>query len=157
MGKLDNLIDFTENHIKDRYLIISMLQYEDSLLLGETAQNIYNSGAFELFNNLETMYVLHRLTLNHFKFNSDDKSLDNYRKIFKYYFKSPDDYDFGVINSVAYMRENRCVFYKEPQLNKGDMIPNIDLFQLDGKSKVKLHEIINKEDYLTFIGAFSNS
>lgn len=157
MGKLDNLIDFTENHIKDRYLIISMLKYEDSLMLGDTARHIYNSGTFELFNNLETMYVLHRLTLNHFNFSSDDKSVDNYRKIFSYYFRSPDDYDFGVINSVAYMRENRCIFYKEEKLNRGDVIPNVDLFQLDGKTQVKLYDMINKEDNLTFIGAFSNS
>lgn len=157
MGKTDNLIDFTEDHIKDRNLIISMLKYEDSLILGEVADYVFKSGVFELFNNLETTFIFHRMTLNKFNFNSDDESVKNYRKIFKYYYNGPTDYDVEVINSVAYMRENRCVFYTEEKLNKGDNLPNIELFKLDGKTKVKLYDEINKDDNLTFIGAFSNS
>jgi hypothetical protein len=157
MGKIDNLVDFTKEHIKNRDLIISMLKYEDSIILGKVADKIFKSGVFELFNNLETTFIFHRLTLNKFNFNSDDNSISNYRQIFKYYFKSPTDYDKEVINSVSYMRENRCIFFTEDKLNKDDIIPDVELFHLNGHTKVKLHEMINKEDNLTFIGAFSNS
>ena len=57
MGKIDNLVDFTKEHIKNRDLIISMLKYEDSIILGKVADKIFKSGVFELFNNLETTFI----------------------------------------------------------------------------------------------------
>ncbi len=157
MGKVSNLVNFTQKDIENRKLIIQILKYEDSLILGSVGDNIFKSNAFELFTDLETTYIFHRLTLNYFNFESDDESVENYRKIFSHYYKSPTDYDKEVIESVAYMRENRCVFYTSEKLNIGDTFPDSELYELDGKTKVSIYNKINKEDNYTIIGAFSNS
>lgn len=156
MGKINDLISFTEKHIKNKELIINMLKYEDSLILGDTGKKIFDSNVFEKYN-LETVYIFHRLTLNYFNFESDDDSVENYRKIFSYYYKNPKEYDKDVINSVAYMRENRCVFFTSEKLNVGDTYPDCQLFEIDGKTKVSIYDKINKDDEFTIIGAFSNS
>ena len=156
MGKLTNLISFTDKHIENKELVINMLKYEDSLILGDTGKKIFKSNVFEKYN-LETVYIFHRLTLNNFNFESTDDSVENYRKIFSHYYKSPSDYDKDVINSVAYMRENRCVFFTSVKLNIGDIYPDCKLFELDGKTKVSIYDKINKDDEFTIIGAFSNS
>lgn len=157
MGKINKLKPFLQEHIQDKSLILEMLKYENSLILGETGKEIFNNESYILFSDLETTYIFHRLTLNHFMFNSNDSDVENYRKIFGYYYKSPTDYDGDIMSSVVYMRENRCIYYKEPRLEKEDYIPNIELYKLDGETKTNLYDQINKNNNYTIIGAFSNS
>jgi hypothetical protein len=157
MGKISNLKPFLEEYISKKSLILKMLKYEDSLILGDIGKQIFENNTYELFSNLETTYIFHRLTLNEFQFSSNDDDVINYRKIFGHYYKSPTEYDHDIINSVAYMRENKCIYYTEPELKKEDFIPNIDLYKLDGITKTSLHNEINKDNKYTIIGAFSNS
>ncbi len=157
MGKISNLNPFLEEYIQNKELILKMLKYEDSLILGDIGKQIFENDTYELFSNLETTYIFHRLTLNEFQFSSDDIDVINYRKIFSYYYKSPTEYDNDIINSVAYMRENKCIYYKEPELEKNNSIPDIELYKLDGITKTTLYKEINKDDKYTIIGAFSNS
>ncbi len=157
MGLLSNLKPFSEENIQNKDLILNMLKYEDSIILGNVSKEIFNNDSYELFSSLETTYIFHRLALNKFGFSSNDSDVANYRKIFGYYYKSPDEYDHDIMNSVAYMRENRCVYYTEPKLEKGDYLPDIELYELDGKTKINLHDKINRNNNYTIIGAFSNS
>lgn len=155
---LEELKEFTEDEIKRRDLIIDMLRYEDSLMLGEVGKQIYGDDTLNHLTSLETFYLFHRMTLNKFNYMTRDKDVSNYRKIFSKYYKNASDYDKEVLDSVCYMRENRCVYYTEPKINIGDNIPNCDLYELDGESKMTLYDLIksNKHQYI-FIGAYSNS
>jgi oligoribonuclease NrnB/cAMP/cGMP phosphodiesterase (DHH superfamily) len=153
----DNILKkFTTDNIKNKELVIQMLEYEDSIIKGDIGKSIYEDSSFEHFSSLEPMYVIHRIVLNNFNFQTDDDDIDNYRKIFAYYYKSPVDYDKDVINSVAYMRENKCVFYTNKDFNIHDTFENIEMYNLN-KNKINLFDKINKEDNYTLIGAFSNS
>ena len=156
--KLKNHIlnKFTIENVKDKQLVINMLQYEDSIIKGDIGKSIYEDTSFEHYSSLEPMYVIHRIVLNTFNFETCDDDIDNYRKIFAYYYKSPSEYDYDVINSVAYMKENKCVFYTNKDFNIHDTFENIDMYDLK-KNKINLFDKINKEDNYTIIGAFSNS
>ena len=154
--KCHSLNKFTKEHVANKILVITMLQYEDSIIKGDIGKSIYEDTSFEHFSSLEPMYVIHRIVLNNFNFETDEDDVNNYRKIFAHYYKSPTDYDEEVINSVAYMRENKCVFYTNKDFNIQDTFENIYLHDLN-KNKVSLFDKINKEDNYTLIGAFSNS
>ena len=56
--------------------------------------------------SLDVEKMINRIVLNYFGFDTSNESVENYRTIFRTYFKSPNDYDVEVINSVHYMREN---------------------------------------------------
>jgi len=103
------------------------------------------------------MYVIHRMTLNAFGFTTTDNDIKNYRKIFSYYYKSPTDYDKQVLDSVTYMRENKCVYYTGKDFNVGDTFEDTQVYDLSGKEKISISSKINPDDEYTFIGAFSNS
>jgi len=133
-----------------------MLNFEDKLYFSNEGQQII------LDNNnlvsLEGSKIIQRITLNNFGFESKDYDLDIYRKIFSYYYKSSIDYDKEILNSVYYMRENRCLYYTSPKINVGDIIPDITIFDLDGINKVNLHTIIKSGDYdKSIIAGFSMS
>lgn len=152
-----NVNSFTEDHCMNRNLIIHMLKYEDEIIHGNVGKSIYANESYEHFTTLESMYVIHRIVLNAFGFKTTDADVQNYRKIFSKYYKSPTDYDEEVLSSVTYMRENKCVYYKGKDYNIGDTFENVQLYNTNGTIKVNIVDMINKEDNYTFIGAFSNS
>ena len=158
------LKDFTSRHLVDRDLIIKMLKYEDSIILspvGIEIRKLYPDG-------LDSDIIINKITLNNFDFKRDHKSLQNYRKIFRTYYKSPSEYDKEVMDSVAYMRENKCVFYKLPEPQIGEVLPNCDIYKLnDSFEKISsatsiYDEIKNIYKYgdnpkHIFVSGFSNS
>jgi hypothetical protein len=150
------MFNFTEEHIKDKELVMKMLKYEDSIILGEKGKEIYSDDSYNHFTSLLAVYTIHRIVLNHFNFINNDEDVLNYRKIFLNYYKSPIDYDADVINCVAYMRENKCVFYTGKDYNIGDTFDDVSILTTE-KNKVNILNKINKEDNYTFIGSFSKS
>ncbi len=158
MGKKDQIteIPFTEDILKDKDLIIKLLSYEDSIILGEEGERIYanpdNCPRVSLFPE----HTIHRKTLSHFGFDTSDESVQNYRKIFGYYYRSALDYDKDVLSSVVYMRENKCVYYTQPIINVGDIMPDCSLYELDGKSKTTIKDELGEFKY-AFVAGFSSS
>lgn len=161
MGKTDRKIDdpipvkFTDETLLDRDLIIKMLKYEDTLILGETGNHIYTDPTYEVSKSLFSERVIHRLVLAHFGFDTSDQSVLAYRKIFKTYYKTPTNYDAEVLQSVAYMRENRCVYYTEPEIKIGDQIPDCMLYTLSGDATT-ITESLGDFEY-AFVAGFSDS
>jgi hypothetical protein len=153
----NNLINFTEDHLKNKSLILKMLKYEESIINSDFANTIFNENSNELYTSLETMYIFHRITLNNFGFITNDKDVENYRQIFKFYYKSPFDYDKEVLDCVCYMRENKCVYYSGKNYEIGDTFEDIQIYELNGINKINLFNKINNNDNYTLIGAFSNS
>jgi hypothetical protein len=152
-----NIRPFTESDIKNRELVLKMLKYEDEIIHSDLGKSIYENESYEHFSSLETMYIMHRITLNAFGFKTNDDDIQNYRKIFKNYYNSPIDYDKEVIESVTYMRENKCIYYTGKNYNIDDVFENVELYDLTGKNKVNLFDKINLKDNYTIVGAFSNS
>ena len=99
-------MSFTEKHIQNKQLILNMLLFEDTLIHSELGKSIYDNDSYEYFTILEAMNVIHRYVLKYFNFHTNEDNIENYRKIFSYYYKSPIDYDKDVILAVSYMREN---------------------------------------------------
>lgn len=157
MGFKKNLISFNLTHIQNRELILKMLKYEDELFLSDSGQkflNIYGNNT----TSLEGSKSLQRKTLNNFGFESGELDLGNYRKIFNYYYNDSKNYDFEILNSVYYMRENRCLYYKSPPLKKNQIIPNLNVFGLDGITQYDLYQLIKSKNYnKTILAAFSLS
>jgi len=160
MGKkdTDNTKPFTMNDVKNKQLVIQMLKYEEQLTKSEYGQSLYKNTLNKPLISLNIEKALNRLVLSYFGFNTSDLNVETYRTIFRTYYNSPNDYDKDVLDSVHYMRENKCVYYKSPPLQLGDKIPNCDLYEIDGKTKTTLYDVINKtkSDY-TLIEAFSLS
>jgi hypothetical protein len=150
---------FKMTDVKNRDLILKMLKYEDSIITSEVGQSIYRNKVNEALFSIEPQLIIQRMTLKHFGFDTDDDSGSNYREIFRNYYKSPTNYDKEVLQSVTYMRANRCVYYTQPIIKVGDKIPNVELYDLDGKTKLDLHKDILKEgDFnYAFMCAFSTS
>lgn len=159
MGKSEKkeLVPFTQDHVKDRKLVIEMLKKEEGIAKGPIGQGMYQNPQNHPLITLNVEHAINRITLAEFGFDTSDESVANYRTVFKTYFRSPDDYDKEVINSSYYMRNNRCVFYKAPELKKGDILPDISLYEIDGKSLTSVHREINEEDRYTVVAAFSMS
>lgn len=149
------LVPFTDQTLLNRELIIRMLKYEDTLILGDIGRKIYTDPSYEVSKSLFSENVIHRMVLTHFEFDTSDDSVFTYKKIFRTYYKSPTDYDNEVLQSVAYMRENRCVYYTEPEINVGDVIDDCRFYELNGK-KTTIKESLGDFDF-AFIAGFSNS
>ena len=152
-----NIRPFIDDDIKNRDLILKMLKYEDEIIHGDIGKSLYDNESYEHYSSLETTYVIHRMTLNAFGFKTNDDDIQNYRKIFKFYYNSPTDYDKEVIESVTYMRENKCIYYTAKNYDIDDTFENIELYDLTGKNKVNLFDKIDLKDNYTIVGAFSNS
>ena len=135
-------IAFTKEHINNRELILKMLRYEDSIMLGDIGKQIYNSYDLYRYTSLDTQYTMNRMTLDHFDFSTDDKSTQNYRTIFQHYYNSPTDYDQEVVASVVYMRENKILFYTDPVLKVGDKYVDVPLLNMNGEL-TSINSIIN--------------
>ncbi len=160
MGKqtTTTLKPFTFNDVNNKELVIQMLKYEEDITKGNHGQSLYCNTLNCPLITLNIEKALNRLTLTYFNFDTSDDSVENYRTIFKTYYRSPDDYDEDVLNSVHYMRENKCVYYKNKPLEIGDKIPDCPLYNLDGKTVTTLYDVINKNaaNY-TMLAAFSLS
>ncbi|VBB17925.1 hypothetical protein YASMINEVIRUS_388 [Yasminevirus sp. GU-2018] len=158
MGKTerkDESIPFTDQTLLDRELIIRMLKYEDTLILGEVGDRIYKDPTYEVSKSLFSEFVIHRMVLSHFGFDTSDESVLNYRKIFKTYYKSPTDFDKEVMQSVAYMRNNRCVYYTEKDVNVGDTLEDCRLYDLAG-NETTIRESLGEFKH-AFVAGFSDS
>jgi len=151
-----SLIKFTPEHLDNRELIINMLKHEDSIIHGEIGQAIFDDPSYEHFSSLEGMNTIQRLVLHDFNFINDDEAVQNYKKIFLKYYKSPTDYDAEVLQSVTYMRENKSVFYTAPDYNVGDTFKSLQVYDVS-KDLINLMDKINPKDRYTFIGGFSTS
>lgn len=157
MGLEKNLISFDLTYIKNKQLILSMLEYEDKLFLSKEGQQFLSEYGLNT-TSLEGSKSIQRKTLNNFGFNSSDTDLANYRKIFHHYYVSPTEYDPQILNSVYYMRENRCLYYKSKPLEINTIIPNLNIYGLDGKTQYDLHNLIREKNYSkTILAAFSLS
>lgn len=157
MGLIKNLLPFDTFTIENKELILKMLKYEDELFLSDQGQQFLN----EYGNNITSLdgsKSLQRLTLNKFGFKSEDSDLKNYRSIFNHYYNSPTDYNKDILNSVYYMRENRCLYYDTKPIKKNDIIPNVNIYNLDGKTKLDLYSIMRDKNFdKTLVCAFSLS
>lgn len=156
--KLDiNLIPFDKSQIENKSLILKMLKFEDDYYLSDEGQQFLKDYGKNT-TSLEGSKSIQRLTLNEFGFESKEKDLKNYRSIFNYYYNSPNDYDKDILNSVYYMRENRCLYYNTKPIKIGDIIPNVNIYKLDGKTTTDIYSILKEKNYdKTIIGAFSLS
>lgn len=146
---------FTLETLKERDLIINMLKYEDSIIRGETGKKIYTNPTYNYTKSFDAEHAIIRLVLDNFDFETDDSAIENYNKIFKTYYNSPTDYDSEVLKSVAYMRENKCVYYTKPEIKVGDTINNCLLYDVDG-NKTSIIESLGEFEH-AFIAGFSNS
>ncbi len=159
MGKTEigEAAPFTLDHVKDKQLIIQMLNYEEQLTKSEEGQAMYQNVLNRPLISLTIEKALNRMTLAKFGFDTSDDSVENYRTTFRTYYRSVDDYDPEVMNAVHYMRENKCVYYKNPPLKIGDVIPDCPLYQLDGQTTTTLYDTIDKNNNYTLIAPFSLS
>lgn len=159
MGKIENQNEkpFTEANVCNRDLVIQMLKYEDSIILGNEGEQIYRNPLFKPRVSLTPEYAIHRLVLSHFGFDTTDTSVENYRKIFVHYYNSPTNYDKEVLSSVAYMRENKCVYYTKPIVNVGDIIPDVMLYNLDGNTTTTLYATLANDFDYAFVAGYSSS
>ena len=134
-----------------------MLNYEEDLTKSDFGQSLYKNTLNRPLVSLTIEKTINRLVLSHFGFDTNDQNVEKYRTIFKTYYKGPTDYDVDVLNAVHYMRENKCVYYKDRVLQIGDKLPNCQLYNLDGQSKVNLYDTIDPNNNYTMIAAFSLS
>jgi len=152
-----NLVSFTHDIIKNKSLILKMLKYENDIFLSDTGQTFLRNFGYKT-TSLEGSKSIQRHVLQRFGFLSSDDDLKIYRRIFHHYYNSPVDYDKDILKSVFYMRENRCLYYTSKPLYDGEIIPNINIFNLNGSDEISLHELINSKQYdKTIVAAFSLS
>lgn len=158
MGKISNtcLVPFTKQDVLNKELVIKMLNYEEALTKSDYGQGLYKNTLNNPLISLTIEKALNRATLSQFGFTTSGQSVEMYRTIFKTYYRDATDYDKEVLDSVHYMRENKCVYYKNKPLQIGEKIPDCELYNLDGKTTT-LYDAINKESDHTLIAAFSLS
>lgn len=151
-------MDFSDEHIKDKNLILTMKKFEESLYFSNDGQKILSDKGMQNMVSFEGVRTIQRLTLKKFNFNASDKSLESYRRIFNYYYKSPFFYDSVVMNSIVYYRENKCLYYTNPTLNIGDTIPECNIISIDdNKTCTIMSTILSAIKQTTMICAFSGS
>jgi hypothetical protein len=148
------LIPFTTEHVLDRALILRMLKFEDNYgrTTGQEIYKVYTS------HNLEPGYAINRKVLSHFGFTTTLKDVETYRGIFSAYYNSPTNYDEEVLNSVYYMKNNKCVFYTKDKLTINDTIRDCNLLTTIGND-VTLFDAIDRYRPFNqiFLCAFSMS
>lgn len=159
MGRTEKITDipFTMEHINNKELVIGMLKYENDIILGPIGKGIYSNPLFKPRISLTPEYSIHRKVLSHFGFNTSDENVKRYRSIFKHYYNSPTDYDHEVLSTVVYMRENKCLYYTAPTIDYGDIIPNCQLYNLDGVTTTTLYETLGNDFEYAFVAAYSTS
>lgn len=153
---IKTLSKFTIEHLDNRQLIINMLKHEDSIIHGDIGKTIFEDPSYEHYSSLEGMHSIHRIVLHDFNFMNDDEAVQNYKKIFSKYYRSPTDFDAEVLQSVTYMRENKSVYYTKPDYNVGDTFKTLSVYDVS-ENIINLIDKINPQDRYTFIGGFSTS
>lgn len=149
---------FTHNDVKNRDLVIKMLKFEEQYTKSEAGQSLYGDILNDPMISLTVEKMINRITLEHFDFDTDDENVETYRTIFRNYYKSSTDYDKEVLDSVHYMRENKCVYYNHKPLNIGDTIPDCNLLKINGKDVTSIYNEIKDKNYkYTLLAAFSLS
>lgn len=149
---------FTNADVKNKPLVIKMLNYEEEITKSDIGRTLYSTKLNRPLVTLTVEHTLNRLTLAHFNFDTSDESVEMYRTIFLNYYTSPTEYDAEVLNAVHYMRANKCVYYTQPPLQIGDVIPDCKLFMIDGENVTSLYDEINRAGAIkTVIAAFSLS
>lgn len=149
---------FTINDVQNKNLIIKMLNYEEKIYKSEQGQNLFLEKYNLAMNTLIVEKIIIRIVLNYFDFDNDESDIENYKKIFKFYYKNENEYDREVMNAVHYFRENKCLFYKTPHIQVGQKIPNCKLFRINGKDSDNLYDIIKRDQHKhTLLAAFSLS
>lgn len=157
-SKKDKLRPFTLNDVKNKELVIKMLNYEEQLSKSSFGQSHYKNKLNRPLTSLTIERALQRFVLAEFGFTTKDEDVVIYRTIFKNYYKSPDDYDKDVLNATHYMRENKCVYYKSPILEIGQIIPDCNIYKLNGTDITSIYDIVNnKKASYTILAAFSLS
>ena len=149
--------DFTKDDILDRNLVLRMLEYEDSIIHSSLGDEIYKNPSNNAGTSLEVFYIIHRMTLAKFGFNTNDTNVNQYRNIFKTYYNSPTNYDKEVIGKVTYMRENKCIFYSEKVLNVGDKLPDCILYESNGVTLSSIYSKLGDTFKYGFVAGFSLS
>lgn len=162
MGKITRTtqpVPFTSQDVNNEELVTKMLLWEQDLMKSDEGQSRYKNELNNPYISLTNEYAFNRQTLSQFGFDTTDSSVENYRNIFKTYFRSPDDYNHNVINSSYYMKNNRCIYYRSPIINIGDKIPNVSLFTSDGTIETTVYDAIHENggSNITVIAAFSMS
>jgi len=145
------------DHVKDRNLVLKMLQYEDTLIKSKRGQEVYRNVCNKPLVSLKHEYTIQRIVLNAFGFTNDDEAVETYREIFRTYYNSPTDYDKEVLSSVVYMRENKCVYYTSKKLRNGQTIPNVNILSLDGITTVSVYDVVKGKYPECIIALFTNS
>jgi hypothetical protein len=159
MGILNKikLNPFTENHVRDRDLVIRMLKFEDSIIHSDVGTQIFRNPLLNIAKSLDADYAIKRLVLVEFDFDTSDTSLQNYVRIFAMYYKSPLNYDVEVMASVTQFRENRLLYNTNPKPAVGAIIPNCKMMSLNGGT-LDLHSYLHSISATKYIiHAFSTS
>jgi len=162
MGKLEaSLKEFTEQHILDKPFVLKMLQYEDQLYLSDKGQEIVGSVGMHNISSLEGGKTIQRQTLRHFGFDPSSQNLKRYRTIFHHYYISSTDYDKDILQSVYYLRANRCLYYTTPYLKLGDHIPDVPLYDMTNNKETSVYSVLssnkNPHQTHTILASFSSS
>lgn len=148
---------FTSIQVTDRDLILRMLRHEDEIIHGEQGKMIYQRHENSL-TSLAPEKTIHRVVLKEFGFDTSAESVEMYRTIFAYYYRSPADFDKEVMQAVTYMRENRTVFYTSPVIEVGSILPDAPILTLsDGKPTSIKQELAKHKFKFAFVGGFSTS
>jgi hypothetical protein len=148
---------FTPADVANRSLVITMLRYEDSVMLGPQGAAIFADETLPHLTDLDTYHIFHRMTLAVHGFTTTDMDVKNYRAIFSHYYAGPSHYDAEVLNSVCYMRENKCVYYTAPSIHLGDGATDVELLTITGESSSLVKELEALPHKYVFVGAFSHS
>jgi hypothetical protein len=137
MGKSSDEIiykSFTNESIKNKQLMLDMLNFEDKYYFSNIGQSIMGDIGKNNIFSLDGSKTIQRITLFNFGFSSTDQDLATYRTIFHNYYNSPTDYDSDILSSVYYMRENRLLYYTTPKLSIGDKAVDSNLLELKLKN-----------------------
>ncbi len=147
---------FTKFDVKNKKLVIKLLSFETNFAKSSHGQSFYKNPLNRPQISLDVEKIFNRITLDHFGYDTSDKSVANYRTIFRTYFKSPDNYDEEVIRESYYMIGNKCVFYTNPPLKIGETIPDCNLATLNATTTL-YDEIKQAGGKYTVVAAFSLS
>jgi hypothetical protein len=146
---------FSTENLHDKKLVIEMLKYEDTLLLGGQVKRMYQDPIYNGIGSLFPEHAVNRMVLRKFDFDTSDESVENYRRIFKTYYIAPNNYDRDILQSVVYMRENRCLYYDSKVINVGEKLPDCPVYGVD-RRKTSIRKALGKFKY-AFVAGFSNS
>lgn len=148
---------FTAANMLDRELVLRMLAYEDTLIHGDDGQYMYKLPSYKPRSTLTVEYAIQRLVLHYFGFTTKLSDVEMYRSIYRNYSS-----DATVLQSVTYLRENKCLYYSSPLISVGDrvhkVLENCNVLSIDGTDVHNLFDMTRASPFEhVLIGAFSSS